>query len=459
VIVSGAGATWKSTNLGIGDDGAASLTVTGDGAGTTALDTSDTKIGFGAAPSGTKARVTVDGKGAVWTNSDQIVLGADAGADDNAVVVEAGGVVRTGILSVGDTDSTELSTVTVTGSGSKLEVSKSLYIGYEGHGRLDVSSKATLSVAQSIVIGGGGATGRGVLSVTGEGCTVTTNELYVGKATSKGETSINNNLTVDGDAIVNVKTTLVLTSGNAINVSFAGTVGAITVGSDVTPVDDCVYVEKDGTLDEMAGSQPTSVGTIYGAVFNDGTIDVESMGDLFIDGGLGGSGVATIETKATLAIDGASFGAITFSGAAGELSLGDAIHYTGKIRGFSDGDKLELEDIAYNAGKTKLTYVPNAGNTGGLLSVADGTHTARLTLIGSYKKSDFKLSADPDGGTRVTDVAGDAPAREAFVYARESEASPHAPAPSAWDAASSAIGLLAAEPGSSSVSPGMFGQA
>jgi hypothetical protein len=54
---------------------------------------------------------------------------------------------------------------------------------------------------------------------------------------------------------------------------------------------------------------------------------------------------------------------------------------------------------------TTLAYAANAGNTGGTLTVSDGTHTASLALLGQYTAADFALSADGHGGTYITDPA------------------------------------------------------
>src|SRR4029077_1948201 len=44
-----------------------------------------------------------------------------------------------------------------------------------------------------------------------------------------------------------------------------------------------------------------------------------------------------------------------------------------------------------------------SGNAGGTLTVSDGTHTAKITLLGDYSLSTFTPSSDGHGGTSVVD--------------------------------------------------------
>ena len=66
------------------------------------------------------------------------------------------------------------------------------------------------------------------------------------------------------------------------------------------------------------------------------------------------------------------------------------------------GNDLDLPDIAFR-GTTTLGYTLNNSNTGGMLSVSDGTHTANLALLGNYMAANFAIAGDGHGGTLVTD--------------------------------------------------------
>src|SRR5262249_20866197 len=50
-----------------------------------------------------------------------------------------------------------------------------------------------------------------------------------------------------------------------------------------------------------------------------------------------------------------------------------------------------------------LSYSANSDNTGGILRVSDGTHTANLSLVGQYVGGNFNVADDNAGGTLVYD--------------------------------------------------------
>jgi hypothetical protein len=78
-------------------------------------------------------------------------------------------------------------------------------------------------------------------------------------------------------------------------------------------------------------------------------------------------------------------GAITFAtSGSGTLWLDESVHFGGLIAGFGLPDQLDLTDISFNSGTTSASYVESAGNTSGMLTVTDGTHSAHLTLLGNY---------------------------------------------------------------------------
>jgi hypothetical protein len=62
---------------------------------------------------------------------------------------------------------------------------------------------------------------------------------------------------------------------------------------------------------------------------------------------------------------------------------------------------LDLADIGFTSGVTKATYKGTTAS--GTLTVTDGTHTARIILIGNYTASTFTASSDGHGGTDVVD--------------------------------------------------------
>ncbi|UQD71040.1 hypothetical protein JEY40_35145 [Bradyrhizobium japonicum] len=96
---------------------------------------------------------------------------------------------------------------------------------------------------------------------------------------------------------------------------------------------------------------------------------------------------------------------VIFAGPNASLVLAQASAFTGTISGWQDHDSLDLGDILFSDGLTSMAYAQNNDNTGGTLTVSDGTHVATLHLLGQYSAADFALSSDGHGGTLITDPA------------------------------------------------------
>jgi hypothetical protein len=97
---------------------------------------------------------------------------------------------------------------------------------------------------------------------------------------------------------------------------------------------------------------------------------------------------------------------VTFSGTTGVLELAKSQTYTGSITGLSTssgGSTLDLLDISFVSGTTKATF--SGTSTSGTLTVTDGTHTAKISLIGNYLGHSFTTASDGHGGTTVSDPA------------------------------------------------------
>jgi hypothetical protein len=123
--------------------------------------------------------------------------------------------------------------------------------------------------------------------------------------------------------------------------------------------------------------------------------------DTFIDGG-------TMEIASGGSIGNVLPVSFTESGGALILDFSQGFLPTWTIAGFASPqgitEFIDLKDIVSGA-STKLTFNEAGNNTSGTLTVTDGTHTANLTLLGLYSQSNFTLSSDGAGGTKVTDPA------------------------------------------------------
>jgi hypothetical protein len=73
---------------------------------------------------------------------------------------------------------------------------------------------------------------------------------------------------------------------------------------------------------------------------------------------------------------------------------------SGTVSDFSICDVIDLGNLAFGAHST-LGY--SGDNSHGTISVSDGTHTAKIALLGQYMASSFATASDEHGGTLVTD--------------------------------------------------------
>ena len=120
----------------------------------------------------------------------------------------------------------------------------------------------------------------------------------------------------------------------------------------------------------------------------------------------GTSGAATIGTGKTFELPAGDPAPVAFTGSSGTLiidgsaSAGHALDFTGPVSGFGGQNVIDLPGIAFDA-QTTLGYSTNSDQTGGTLSLADGTHCANIALLGNYMASCFTAAGDGHGGTVV----------------------------------------------------------
>lgn len=109
----------------------------------------------------------------------------------------------------------------------------------------------------------------------------------------------------------------------------------------------------------------------------------------------------TVATDATVELASAFVGPVTFAGPTGTLQVDQSESFTGAIAGFGDQDQIDLADIGFGA-TSMLGYLATNQDTGGTLTVTDGSHAAKLALLGQYMASSFVEFSDGHGGTVVT---------------------------------------------------------
>jgi len=120
--------------------------------------------------------------------------------------------------------------------------------------------------------------------------------------------------------------------------------------------------------------------------------------------------------KLTISYTGVSLTATgQIEGRGPQLTDPGTVNAYGQIRDFSKtgATALDLLDIAFG-GSTTASFSGTA--TSGVLTVTNGTHTAKIKLTGNYTTSTFTVSSDSHGGTKVVDPTAPAQAH-AFVAA------------------------------------------
>jgi Ca2+-binding RTX toxin-like protein len=150
---------------------------------------------------------------------------------------------------------------------------------------------------------------------------------------------------------------------------------------------------------------------VAGALDNHGELSATGGSSLAVHGAVSGHGSATVGAGSTIDFTAASDANVAFAnGAAGTLQLDDAAHFSGTVAGLDGNDMLHFGDVAYSAA-TQVSYTANAGDSGGTLTLSDGTVSAQIGLIGHYDAADFHLAAGSNGGTDLVAAVSDSGAR------------------------------------------------
>jgi autotransporter passenger strand-loop-strand repeat protein len=150
-----------------------------------------------------------------------------------------------------------------------------------------------------------------------------------------------------------------------------------------------------GTLISGGNEQILSSGRAVGATVEDGGFLVVSSEGM-VNGATISGATAEIQSGGLTGTN-----PITYAGGAA-LILDDSANFSGTIAGFTDGDYLDLKDIAFGS-STSMSFVEAGNNLSGTLSVTDGSHTAHITLLGNYSPSQFTSASDGHGSTVITD--------------------------------------------------------
>jgi autotransporter passenger strand-loop-strand repeat protein len=307
------------------------------------------------------------------------------------------------------------------GSGTTLTVLGTLDAG----GHIEVVSGGVEIVAAGGVASGTAVRNGGTETVFGRasGGTVGSGGRQV---VSAGGVASGATMTIGGDQTVSsggtARDTVVSGGAEYVRGTASGTV------IDSHGIENVHGVALGGTVNSGGQLRVSAGGVDSGSTVNSGgteTVFGRASGGV-IDGGL-----------IKVASGGIASGTVTFAGG-GTLELDAGAGFTGKVKGFAAPDRIDLRSVAFGAATTR-SFTEAASHTSGTLTVTDGTHTVQLTLLGQYLTSNFTLSTDNHGGTRVTDppIAGGA-AQITFAdiaigsyaggWPRDASGSPGAPA-------------------------------
>ncbi|MDO9299065.1 hypothetical protein [Bradyrhizobium sp.] len=380
-----------------------------------------TLIAYG---NGTDTTVAQGGTHYVWGTatgsavSGQQIVGPGAAASETAIasgglqIVHTGGVSN-GAIVAGDQAIYGSADQTTIGDGG----TQAVYAGGTASGTTVNAGGTQIDwgvVSGTIVNGGtqyvwGTATGTTVVS---------------------GLQQVGNGGTADA-AIVNGGGEQIVHGGGVSNGAIVAGDQTVYGSADQTTIGDgglqSVYGSATGTMVEAGGEQSVHVnGVATGTTLNGGVqitwgnaVDTMILsGNQYVWGTASGttiqSGAQHVGAGGSVSdttIDSGGIGYVhaggalhdvTFGSAGGALVLDETDAFSGEISGWDDGDRIALGDIAFGE-STTLAYVANAGNTGGLLTVSDGTHVATLELLGQYTAADFALSSNGYGGTMISD--------------------------------------------------------
>jgi hypothetical protein len=117
-----------------------------------------------------------------------------------------------------------------------------------------------------------------------------------------------------------------------------------------------------------------------------------------------GNASATIAAGTVLEVKVPDSGEATFAGPTGTLWLDKPSTFTGKVADFGAQESIDLPSIPFGV-HTTLGHSENRTDTGGIRSVKDGAHFAKIALLGNYMATSFVTAADGHGGTLITEAA------------------------------------------------------
>jgi autotransporter passenger strand-loop-strand repeat protein len=260
-------------------------------------------------------------------------------------------------------------------------------------------SGAVLNITSGQTSSGVIVLNAGVVNVSHGGTTVATTATSADEFVSAGGTAsttlVSNGglLGISGGTAINT----IVSSGGHLDV-YSVLFGTGTVRS--TTVFFGGFENIDGgtvTATTLSGAGAQEVvlagGTLSNLTLSGGSATISSGGSL-VGATISAGGVLEIASSAIV-------GATPITISSGTLKLDNSQAFTGSVTGLANANQaVDFTDINFATFQT----VAYSGTTlSGQLTVSDGTHVARLNLIGNYLGATFTSASDGHGGTLVTD--------------------------------------------------------
>lgn len=394
--ITGAGSSFTSTTLTVGNAATGSLLISNGATATTGqLLIGQSLVMSTVSGIFANGTVTVSGLGSslnvTGAATNSIVIGSVA-TGSGALVVSDGAAVNaaaSGIIIGKDASSTGSLTITGTYSAathSQLVTTGDLTVASGGRGTLNVSSGGILSNAATTIASASGSTGSATIN---NGTWTMSGALTTGDS-GTGTLTANNGSTIVGTTAVLGKSTggngTLSLDGTGTAATFSGALTAGNAGTGTLTVSGAAKLQSDkGTLGSAAGSTGSATVTGTGSQWtmtNTLSVGESGTGNLTISGGgrvasanevvgnqAGSQGTvivtgagSTLTTSGDLIVGNAGTGTVTVSSgaqlAANNLTLGKASTATGSIN--LSGTTLTLANlIVGNSGSG--TIVMNAG--------------------------------------------------------------------------------------------------
>jgi autotransporter passenger strand-loop-strand repeat protein len=333
------------------------------------------------------------GRAAVAVVSSGGLLNVSSGGLANAISVLKGGILEvyagaatSGVVLIGGGEGLQGG-----GVDSGATLSSGGYLNLHSGGAANATN--VLNGGNETVLSGGLASGAvissgGLLNVSAGGVADATSVLSGATVETYARGTAYRSLLVGGGEGIQsggVDIGAVLSNGGYLNVHYDGLASA---------------------TDVLSGGMET---VLSGGVLADAT--VMSGGVLVISSGATVKSGLTLSGGTEMLLGAVANGvAISFATSGGELVLGDAPAFSGTIAGMHDSsERVDLGGFDYSSSE-KISWTEAANNTSGVLTIVDGSKTAKLALVGSYVKGNFVLSADGAGGTIVVDPVVQPPA-------------------------------------------------